>query len=1174
MRFKAITKVLGEDKRFSSAVARLKTGREITLKSPDAGVSCVVDALLEKTSASVLVVAPRPDAADRVFVQLQEWFGPDANIAHFVDRSGLVFERHSTETFITHERICALAYLRSEKPAVVVASIQAVAETTISENAFVKGTIRIEPGTESGQMGGIIRSLIVAGYHPQPTVSAPGEFSRRGGILDVFSVGSEAPTRLEFFGDEIEELREFDPITQRSVRTLKSLNILPASESLRLIEDFGKGKEFADLLLKDPSGNLYGGMHGELTRLMDGDLVNGEAVYDALFQFGSVTDHFPKTGTVVLLRPGEIEQEAAATDYRRGLIRSKKIERGEIPAYLPSPQMGWEEAVEKIKSVNFRVGISPWGTDIDSYSQGPGRSGIVELPFASPTFRSTSMAESVGNAAELARSGTAVVMASVHGPRIKEILEEKGNRDVISKTLVPGSVVLVESALREGFTLNSGTTRIALLTNAEIIGVSKERPVGKKRYRAGVSLERLEPGCLVVHIEHGIARFTGVRTIEGDNREFLVLQYADKDRLYIPTEQVERIQLYKGAKGVTPKLTRLGTQEWKRAKRKVGQAAEEIAGELLNLYAAKQLARRTAFDRDTPWQTQMEGAFPYEETTAQAQAISDVKLDMESDTPMDRLVCGDVGYGKTEVALRAAFKAVESGRQVAILAPTTILAKQHYETFKERLGPFPIRVEMLSRLRSVQEQREVVQGASNGSVDILVGTHRILQKDVSFRNLGFLVVDEEHKFGVAHKERFRKQRANLDVLALSATPIPRTLYMALSGVRDMSPIDTPPEDRLPIKTYVGEESDEVIREAILRELDRGGQTFVLLNRVRDIDLFAARIQRIVPEASIAIGHGQMERTELESVMDAFTNREKDVLICTTIIESGLDLPNVNTIVMVRADMLGLAQMYQIRGRVGRSGTRAYAYLLVPRGRRLPEKTERRLNTILEATKLGAGLEIARSDLELRGVGNILGSEQSGHIASVGFTLYSQLLSDAVNDVRSHRTRRWDEPSLPQVTVDVGDEPTIPQSYIEDISQRLAVYRKLSLARTDEDVRSAAEETSDRFGKHPARFVKFLDKVRIRLLAEEANMFSVKLTEEEAIFRTEGGLGGISYALSKVLDRQVKVGHSTLTVPFCESETNTLEATVNIMRGFIKFRDDAIANLKDAEAKITRLVTQN
>ena len=652
---------------------------------------------------------------------------------------------------------------------------------------------------------------------------------------------------------------------------------------------------------------------------------------------------------------------------------------------------------------------------------------------------------------------------------------------------------------------------VLLLTDAEVFGFVKQRRALRQPSADRSNLiADLTPGDYVVHLEHGIGRFAGmiVRDVEGVQKEFLELTYAQGDRLFVPVEQSDRVARYVGPGDYHPDLTRLGSGEWNRTRDRVRKAVADVARDLLDLYAARQVMQGHAYSPDTPWQQELEASFGYVETPDQIAAINAVKGDMESPRPMDRLICGDVGFGKTEVAVRAAFKAVMDGFQVAILVPTTVLAQQHYNTFKERLASLPARVEMISRFLTDKEAREVVEDTAEGKVDILIGTHRILQKDVSFKKLGLVIIDEEQRFGVAHKERLKQMRKEVDVLTLSATPIPRTLHMSLAGIRDLSNMMTAPEDRSPIRTYVLESDDHIIREAIARELERGGQVFFVHNRVYNIELIAARIRKLVPEAEVGIGHGQMHEDQLERTMIKFAHGELDVLVCTTIIESGLDIPNANTIIINQADRLGLAQLYQLRGRVGRSTVRAYAYLLYDHGRALSEVAQRRLQAVFEATELGAGMQIALRDLEIRGAGNLLGSEQSGHMAAVGFDLYIRLLGEAVERLKALDRGEMPPPptsSRPAVTMDLPLTAYLPEGYVPDLNMRLALYQRIANAQDDSEAATIEQELVDRFGKLPVAARNLLWLVRVRLMATVAGLGAIQVEGDDLVLRMLPGL---------------------------------------------------------------------
>jgi transcription-repair coupling factor (superfamily II helicase) len=758
-----------------------------------------------------------------------------------------------------------------------------------------------------------------------------------------------------------------------------------------------------------------------------------------------------------------------------------------------------------------RLTVRPGGVHLQRF--GSEETGARRLPMrVTPSFAGKLKALAQ-QATAWAKQGREVVIASQQAVRLAALLEEEGAGPELTRRLAQprgqGSVTIMPSAVGGGFMIDEGPI---LITDAEIFGFRKRRR--PTRTRTGIKADlvaTLEVGDYLVHADHGIARFGGMvrRTVDGVEREYLELQYAENDRLLVPADQLDSVTRYVGPTEHPPSLTRLGSQDWARAKRRVRQAVVELAQELLELYAKRELARGHAFAPDGAWQLQMEAAFPFVETADQLAAIREVKRDMEDPRPMDRLICGDVGYGKTEVAIRAAFKAVADGKQVAVLVPTTVLAEQHGHTFRERCAGFPVRVEVLSRFRSEQQQREIVGSITRGEVDVAIGTHRLLQKDVRFKDLGLVVVDEEQRFGVAHKERLKQMREEVDVLTLSATPIPRTLQMSLVGIRDMSTVSTPPEERLPIRTYVTGWDDEIIREAIDRELERGGQAYFVHNRVHNIERIVSRLRALVPEAEFCVGHGQMPEEQLERAMLEFSAGDHDVLVCTTIIESGLDIPNVNTIIINNADTFGLAQLYQLRGRVGRSANRAYAYLLFDKDRTLSEHAQKRLEAIFEASELGAGFQIALRDLEIRGAGNVLGTEQSGHIAAVGYEMYSKLVAEAVSALKQ-AFRADGGPvqgtgAVPIPLIDLPLSAHIPESYIEDFHSRLAVYQRVADIETAEAVAAMQAELRDRFGPVPPSVDNLLYVALVKSLARKAGAESVKTDEHMFHIRIRGGV---------------------------------------------------------------------
>src|SRR6185369_4180603 len=820
--------------------------------------------------------------------------------------------------------------------------------------------------------------------------------------------------------------------------------------------------------------------------------------------------------------------------------RSELIASGDLPRDWPSTYLGPRDW--KARLVASRTLELTWESEIPD---GPalaarGLSSGDVFGWREPQLP---VSRAAGIAAAVERwqaEGGRIVLASDQAPRLAELLDEAGHPVAVvhaPDAPPPGAVALVERSLNGGF--SGGPDGLVFVTDRELFGsVRVRRPKAMRRVVPRDILERLTPGDLVVHIDHGVARYERMlrrgNHAEGEDRDYLELTFAGTDKIFVPVEQITRISRYSGAEH--PQLSKLGGTEWLKTKQRVRKAVADLAEELLTLYASRANAPGHAFSDDTPWQQEMEASFPYEETPDQLQAVVEVKLDMEAARPMDRLVVGDVGYGKTEVALRAAFKAIQDGKQVAVLVPTTVLAAQHHQTFGQRFAAFPMTVRLLSRFVAAREQVTTIDGLADGSVDLVIGTHRLLSKDVRFRDLGLVVVDEEQRFGVAAKEKLKQLRREVDVLTLSATPIPRTLNLALAGVRDMSVIETPPEDRLPIQTRVAEASAGLVRDAILRELDRGGQVFFVHNRVETIEAQTEQLRRMLPGARFVVGHGQMPEGHLESVMIKFAGGEADVLVCTTIIESGLDIPNANTIVIDRADTLGLAQLYQLRGRVGRSSRRAYAYLLYRRRERMSEEARKRLQAIFNASELGAGFQIALSDLEIRGAGNILGGEQSGHMAAVGFDLYSRLLAEAVERRKAEHDGRAPVVPQPQAVVDLPIEAHLPDDYVPDEAQKLELYRRLARARTPGDIAAFRQEVIDRFGPMPAPVLRLVEVAELRLAAEAVGVASMSREEGQLVVRfgiglsratamrliTPGSLPGVRHSDVTFASNQVRI----------------------------------------------------
>jgi len=1101
----------------------------LTVGVSDLAKAAIIAVLVRKCQYPVLVVAPRPDRAEALAEEVAVWLNEPERLLLFPERDALPYERLAPDRQTVRDRLRAVAALTKGTPSIIFASALALAQRTLSPREAQKATHTLRVGQRL-EMGSFLGELTALGYSMEPLVQETGQASRRGGIIDVFPPTSDLPLRIELLGREMESLRLFDPATQRSVQGLESAEIGPAREAMR------HPTPGFDLDLSQCTPQVRERYQEELALLRDGIGFGTDYFYVPFLAPAVLTEHLPH-GALVLV--DEEPEAAAALEEAQGQAEASRREleeRGEIPRGLPAPLEGWQRLRRALERLPRVLRLSRWAYAEPAASAASEEAEILRLPFAPAAAYGGQMSHFASEAAAEARAGRRLVIVSQQAQRLAELLVEEGTTVAVTSHIPPESqgLVLVQGSLPGGWRLAEEGLEMALITDREVFGFTKQRRAApRKAVNREAFLADLSGSDYVVHVDHGIGRFAGLvrLAIDGHEREYLELHYAEGDKLFVPTDQLERVSRYVGPSDREPYLTRLGSGDWQQARQRVRKAVQALARELLALYADREVLSGHAYPSDTPWQMELEGSFPYMETADQLAAVDEVKRDMELPRPMDRLVCGDVGYGKTEVAIRATFKAVMDGRQVAVLVPTTILAQQHFQTFRERLAAFPIRIEVLSRFRTEVEQRRIVAELGAGAIDVVIGTHRLLQKDIAFKELGLVIIDEEQRFGVTHKEHLKQLRREVDVLTLSATPIPRTLYMALGGIRDMSTMETPPEERLPIRTYVSEFDERLVREAILREMERGGQAYFVHNRVQTIHSTAVRMQEIVPEAKVAVAHGQMEERELERAMEQFSRGQTDVLVCTTIIESGLDIPNVNTIIIHQADKLGLGQLYQLRGRVGRGAHRAYAYLLYDRKARLTETAHRRLQTIFEATELGAGFQIALRDLEIRGAGNLLGPEQSGFMAAVGFDLYCRLLTEEAERLRALLKGEPPPPSRegPAMTIDLPLAAHLPPSYVPDPNLRLALYQRLSRAAEPREVSVIGQEMVDRFGEPPAPARDLLYIASLRSLAIQAGVQSISTEEGEAVVRLKEGLVLPHEAIAGRAPKGVHVGRTLLRV---------------------------------------------
>ena len=1115
----------------------------------DAAKPYLLACLYSHFGLPMLVITSRAERAKQLYDEIPVWCGTSSSTHLFPEPDALPYERIPSDAYNVKQRLRVLSGLSdSDKTPLVIASAHSVLRKTTPVTNFSSSRHVLQKGMKIN-LEQMLARWIELGYELDTRVELPGTVSRRGGIIDIYPPHNDFPARIEFFGDEIESIRIFEPSNQRSIETVSQVTIIPAREmviSPAELSDFLRHLDFSNL-----NSETRNKIESDIERLALNQWADSLDLYSSLVNDGTLPDYLPPHTMVVFDEPHLIESAVSELDTQANELRCAQIERGDLPTNFPVPYFTWPELIARLKGFERRLSLNQWSNDSQNhmlnFSPAPNYNG--RLPVL--------LKETKG----IIENKQRLIIVSQQSTRLAELLEGQNifasTVSNVPNTPPPGSVTLVQGSLNEGWATGGAGSDI-ILTDTELFGFAKKRRATTKRpVRREAFLSELAIGDYVVHVDHGVAKFGGLArlNLDGGEREYLVLIYAASDRLYVPTEQIDRVNRYIGPGGYDPPLSRLGTQEWNRAKQRVKEAANILAEELLELYSIRETLNGFTFSPDSVWQQEFEASFPYVETPDQLEAVLEVKRDMEKLRPMDRLVCGDVGYGKTEVALRAAFKAVMDGMQVAVLVPTTVLAQQHFTTFTQRMGAFPVKVELLSRFRSQKEQREVIQGLANGSVDICIGTHRLIQKDVSFKNLGLIIVDEEQRFGVAHKERLKQLRKEVDVLTLSATPIPRTLHLALVGVRDMSTMETPPEERLPIKTYVAPYNARMIREAILRELERNGQVFFVHNRVQSIAWVARELEKLVPEAKIGIGHGQMPEEALETIMLDFTQGRVDVLVCTTIIESGLDMPNVNTLIVDDADRLGLTQLYQLRGRIGRGSNRAYAYFFYDKGKQLTVAAEKRLRTIFEATELGAGFRIAMKDLEIRGAGNILGSEQSGHIGAVGFELYCQLLAEAVEEFKAAGKPQVRQ-TAPATTVDLPLTANIPEEYVPDLDNRLSLYMRLAKVGFPDELDDLKDELEDRFGPLPAELQDLLYMVRIKLLGSKAGIESISRENGQVVLMLNPGARLDKSLLQRTFGSILKIGTNQMRLDAKRSIKEWQGTLEQLLRKMAQARDDS------------------
>ena len=1034
-------------------------------------------------SHTVLLVSATDTGAARLWDSVRGYL-PDASL--FLPRETPLVHVMNASSERAGSRASALSSLLFRENRLVICSMGALLQRLAPRDVYVSQCVRLKTGDETSPRA-LVQRLAAAGYERVELVEGRGQVASRGDLVDVYPPDARYPIRVEFWGDTIDQMRDFDPITQRSVEQRTEALLPPAYETPQTEQAIARAlRHAADKI----------GFETQVELWQQGlPAAGADAMLPLLYpKLDTLLDYLPESAVLVLDEPARLEEAAKTAEMTFAESVTAMLERGEGDAAQGKLQLGAEETLSLLNTPRTAACYAL----TRPHHAFPPKEIVQFLARPAPQY--------MGDTEELLRDvrlwkqtgEAAVLFAGEHAKPLFEQLAAAGAEVAFSETLtrppVRGEVLVTGDALLTGFAYPE--LHLTVLGASELFGKrSAVKKVQKKRNT--LSFSELSVGDYVVHEAHGIGRFVGVEslTVDGSTRDYLLLEYRGGDRLYIPTDQMDRVQKYVGGgdEDTVPHLSKLGGSEWQGRVNRAKASAKKLAVDLAELYAARASVRGFAFSKDTPWQTQLEERFPYQETPDQLESIREIKADMERPHPMDRLLCGDVGYGKTEVALRAAFKAVQDSKQVAFLVPTTILAEQHYNTLSARFSDFPVRTACLSRFQSAEQRKQVKKKLAAGEIDIVVGTHALLAKDVRFKDLGLLIIDEEHRFGVNHKEQIKALRQEIDVLTLTATPIPRTLNLSMSGIRDISVIETPPDARYPVQTFVLEYTDGLVTDAVTRELSRGGQVYIVNNRVRSIEQYAEHLRELLPEATVLVAHGQMPEKQLEQAMMDFMEHKADVLLCSTIIESGLDIPNANTLLVLEADRMGLAQLYQLKGRVGRSARLGYAYFTVQRGRAMNEKAHKRLMAIREFTQFGAGFQLAMRDLEIRGAGSLLGAEQHGHIADIGYEYYLKIVQAAVREARGEET------PLPEtdVTLDIPMSAHIPGGFIPNEVQRLSAYRRIADAEGEDAQLLLREELEDRYGELPEEVENLFLLAKIKQLAKRAYIGLVTVRDGEA-----------------------------------------------------------------------------
>ena len=1129
MRLQGVMQPLKDNMKFKSITEKIseKTFPINIYGISESGKSYIINGIFEENDNSMVVVTHSDVDAKNLYEDLSFY---TTDVFYFPVREVVFYNVDAISGDLRWARLKVIKeILQNERKKIIVTSIDALTSLYTPKEYYLRYSMIIKTGDDI-DLKEISKSLLQCGYERVEVVEGKGEFSFRGGILDVFPPTSAYPYRVELFGDEVDSIRSFNTESQRSIEKVEEFSIFPSKEVIVDDECRSRAVQNINEELKKVIANVSK-ENKESVEKIKGIVGKNIELLNNTYYFETIDSYLPffyekldsffdylqgYTFVVDDFKRSSGKMESIYYEFNENYMSF--LQRGDILPSQNSLLLNKGELESKLENSSL-ITLSSFLNKSD------GLFNTVDIGFEEVTLNKYNgqlnmLIEDIQERKEKKYKTVILAGTRPRGERLVKTLMEKGifstYKDSIDK-IEAGEVVITFGNLLRGF--DYPELELSIISDKDIFGETRRKRSGKAVRKKGVakitSFAELKPGDYVVHANHGIGVYKGIKQMAagGTTRDYLDIVYDKGDKLYVPVDQLDLVQKYIGSEGNSPKINKLGGAEWQKAKAKARKSINEIAQDLVKLYAARATLKGHSFGKDTEWQRQFEDEFPYEETPDQLASLEEIKSDMESDKPMDRLLCGDVGYGKTEVAIRAAFKAVMDGKQVAFLVPTTILADQHYNNFIKRFSDFPIKIDMISRFRTPKQQKATLQALKEGNVDILIGTHRLVSKDIVFKDLGLLIVDEEQRFGVAQKEKIKGMKKNVDVLTLSATPIPRTLHMSLTGVRDISVIETPPEDRYPIQTYVVEQNDQLIRDAILREIGRGGQVYFVYNRVESIDSMANYIRDLVPECKVGIMHGQMTEKELETEMIAFMNKEYDVLVCTTIIETGIDISNVNTMIVHNADKMGLSQLYQLRGRVGRANRIAYAYFIYTKDKILTEVAEKRLKALKDFTELGSGFKIAMRDLEIRGAGNMMGSSQHGHMASIGYDLYCRMLEDTIKLIKGEIEN---EPI--ETSVDIKVDAFIPSSYITDEIQKIEVYKKIAAIENINDFMEIKSELEDRYSSIPDSVYNLMDIAYIKSICKGLYIEDIKETAKELRFKFVKGYKGFEDIYSVLLNQ--------------------------------------------------------